>query len=1063
MPEGLAQKIRASGVIEGERKQVTVVFCDLVGSTAIAERLDPEEYHDLLEQYLEIAFREIYRFEGIVNQLAGDGLMALFGAPIAHEDAPERAVRAALAIHVALKQYNATLQARRGFALRARFGINTGPVVVGTVGNDLKMDYTAVGDTTNLAARLEALAPPDGIMLSDATYRLVRGIFEVREAGPFAVKGKSEPVEAYEVLGLSEDTTPMAIAAERGLSPFVGRHDELAQLETCFQRLTGTLAQVVAVVGEAGIGKSRLLYEFRLRIAEQSQVVFEARCAPLNQLVPHSLWVNMLRHYFRLGADDAAAVAAEKVANKLRQWDPELRELYPYICHILGLPADICAQISPEDLKRATFESVSRLIVHESHTAPVLIVIEDLHWIDEPSREVLDRAVAEMGAGRIMLIVSHRPDYQQSWRTAAALTQLNLRHLSDDEATQIIHHLAGAPLPTELTRLILSKAEGSPFFIEEITRGILEGGYVARENGHHRLTRPLEEIRIPGTVREVIAARLDRLPADAKRVLQVAAVFGRQFSREQLAQLLGADGIDVVRALREIERRGIIHRKNLFSTDEYRFGESLTQEVAYEGLLLKQRRQLHERIGALLDASSGETTPERSALLAHHYARSDNREKAVSSLLRAARDAERVPSWRTAARFYRAAWDLLEPELTPGDEPLHRLAIAAAVGLGRMVVIYNAPDTGNAEHVAQRALLLARQVGDAAAESGLHVYQGMMMMADRTRFAEGVTRVEEGLAVAQRAGVALPAMSRGLAWAYLYDGRFDVARRTIDWAVGEFESTEDAAHPSDLHLGARYMRARVHFVTDDLDGAVQEAARTYEQAVRAANRTVQSGTAGTVAHVHFLRGNYAEARRWADRSLEMAQVVGNASAIVAESSIAWAAAHELGDPTASGHYLALLGNDIASEGELSLNAHLISDALVTVGEVARAERYARLAYNRASGRLREMLSALALADALTAREPTHWEEAERCYEQAVGLAEALGARAILAASRLGIARLAAARADREACARHLQQVLPICEALHLARYQTRAEHLIGGLHGGRLDAAAAPRPLPENG
>src|SRR5205809_1577480 len=311
IPEALADKIRSAHTIAGERKQVTVLFCDLAGSTAIAERLDPEEYHDLLDQYPELAFREIYRVEGIVNQIAGDGLMALFGAPVAHEDAPQRAIRAALAIVGALGSLNERLRGR-GLELQARIGINTGPVVVGTVGNDLKMDYTAIGDTTNLASRLESLAAPGTILVSEATYRLVRGFFQVRPTGPLAVKGKSEPVAAYEIRGESAAATPMAVAAERGLTPLVGGDGELAQLEASFQRLTGNRAEVVGVGGEAGLGKTRLLYEFRRRLVGEPAIFFEGRCSALGQAAPYFPFIYMLKHYFGLVPGDTADAACAK-------------------------------------------------------------------------------------------------------------------------------------------------------------------------------------------------------------------------------------------------------------------------------------------------------------------------------------------------------------------------------------------------------------------------------------------------------------------------------------------------------------------------------------------------------------------------------------------------------------------------------------------------------------------------------------------------------------------------------------------------------------------------------
>ena len=332
IPAELAQKILDSkGAVVGARKLVTVLFCDLVGSTAIAEKLDPEEYRDLLAEYLEVAFREVYKFEGIVNQLAGDGVMALFGAPIAHEDAPHRAVRAALGIRVALERLNEQLKARRGFELRARFGINTGPVVVGAVGNDLKLDYTALGDTTNLAARLQSLAEPGTILLSETTYRRVRGFFQLQPAGVFEVKGKSEPVAAYRVLRESEARTPMAIAAARGLTPLVGRDAELAQLHACYQRLAGQLAQVVAVVGEAGSGKSRLLYEYKQQLANEDAVFLEGRCAAMSQALPYAPWISMLRQHFDLTAGDSKDCGMEKLGRELRKLGAEFESLFPYL------------------------------------------------------------------------------------------------------------------------------------------------------------------------------------------------------------------------------------------------------------------------------------------------------------------------------------------------------------------------------------------------------------------------------------------------------------------------------------------------------------------------------------------------------------------------------------------------------------------------------------------------------------------------------------------------------------------------------------------------------------
>jgi class 3 adenylate cyclase/RNA polymerase subunit RPABC4/transcription elongation factor Spt4 len=1054
VPEALARRILASkDAIEGERKLVTVLFCDLVGSTAIAERLDPEEYHDLLEEYLALAFADIYRFDGIVNQLAGDGLMALFGAPIAHEDAPERAVRAALAIRDALDRFNA--RGARDLELAVRIGIHTGPVVVGTVGNDLKMDYTAIGDTTNLASRLESLAQPGTILVSEATERLVRGRFDLRAVGPTTVKGKSEPVTAYEVLGSRELATPMAIAAEHGLTPLVGRAPELAQLSACFRQLSGDLAQVLAIVGEAGSGKSRLLYEFKRSLEGTPVSFFEARCAALNQAVPYAPWTAMLRQYFQIAPGESPAAMSEKVAGRVGEWEKRLDDAFPFLCAMLSLPAPGIERLSTDELKRKEFEAMGKLIKAESGRAPVLIIIEDLHWMDEPSREMLDRAVAHINRAPVMLILTHRPEYQPSWQPSAAFTYLRLRRLLDDETREIVRAVVGGPLPPELEQLVLAKAEGSPFFAEELTRALLEGGYLQRDNGHHRLTRPVEEVLLPGTVQEVIAARLDRLGHAAKRVLQVAAVLGRQFGREQLEHLLQGDGIEVGGALDELERRGIIHRKNMFSGDEFRFGESLTQEVAYAGLLLKQRRQLHERIGLLLESTACEASPERWTLLAHHFARSDNRQKAVEALVAAARHAERAPSYRSAARAYRDAWDLAVAETRPGAlTPLHHLALEAAIGVGRMTVIYGTPDPGDVHHVLGRAAEIADALGEIRLRSEVLALKGLLMIRHRKLFKRGIALVEEALALAQRAGQATPAMLRPLAWAYFLDGRFAVALQLVERATEEIAR---AGHVlTDIGLGTRFMRDRIEAWCDDPVRAQEHALATFALATQASNRTVQCSIASTLAQLHFIRGEYAEALQWAERGLEVAGTLGFADELRVEAAIILAARLELGEPLPAARAQELMERYLHPESERNLNVHVIVDVLLQLGEVERAERIAQTAVDRASGCLPEMVSALALSDVQLQLGPEYWGEAARGYAQALERAEASGARAVEAAVRLGVGRLAAVRGDVAAARHTLEHVLALCAPLQLQRYAARAGRVLADLPD--LSAAAIARP-----
>ncbi len=1048
IPTALAHKIRATqGVIEGERKQVTVLFCDLAGSTAIAERFDPEDYHDLLDRYLELAFAQIYRYEGIVNQIAGDGLMALFGAPVAHEDAPQRAVLAALGIHEALADFRFARLAEQGLVLQARVGVHTGPVVVGTVGNDLKMDYTAIGDTTNLASRLESLAEPGTTLVSEATQRLVRGLFEVRPTGPLAVKGKRERVVAYQVLGATQAATPMTIAAERGLTPFVGRAEELAQLDAGWRRLAGNVAQVVAIVGQAGSGKSRLLYEFRQRLATEGAVFLEGRCSTLSQAVPYFPFITMFRNYFDLVPGDTPDTACAKVTAKVDGWREKPELTRRLVSRLLSLPFE--HEEGGEGLKRESFDAIAQLLLAESERGPVVVVLEDLHSVDEGSRELLESLVARLANARVMVVVTQRPEEQAAWRAEATFTQLVLHRLSDDEVRAIIRAVARGALPAELEALLVAKAEGSPFFAEEITRTLVEEGWLTGENGTRRLTRPLEDIRIPGTVQEVIAARLDRLAPQAKRVVQVAAVLGRQFRAGQLTTLLDGEGIDVARELAQLERAGVVHRKHLLASDEYRFGESLTQEVAYEGLLLRQRRQLHERVALLLEASPAEATAERSALVAHHFARSDNRPRAVDALLRAAQEAERLPSYRTAAEFFRQAWEQAEAEpLDTADESFRRAALTAVSGFCRVTVLFGLPFVAEAERAAERGRRLAEGLGDAEALAGLYYFQGALTISrGRDHFARGLELAEQGLAAAERAGLTIPTMriARGLCVNYVLDGRFELARRTADWTIDGLERSGDHERFADLYVSALWVRDIVRYLSDDLDAALAGATETHARAVSVPNRTVRSGSAGTLAQIHFFRGEYAEAMRWADESLEIAEAIANPAGFPAAAAVALASRLELGEPVAAAHYLELIEQGVAVAAGSQLNIRFVGDALLAVGDQGRLEWYVQQLRGAAGGRLREALVATSMGEVL-ARLGRH-DEAERRYREAIGLAEAIGARSTLGVAALGAAELAALRGERAASERYLAWAITACRELRLGRYEPRIAQLQAASEG----------------
>lgn len=1050
MPESLAGRLVATpDGASGERKRVTVLFCDIAGSTEIADGLDPEVYREILDQYVEICIQEVYRFEGIVNQLAGDGMMALFGAPIAHEDAPERAVRAALAIREALVRLNASALAGRGVELKLRFGINTGPVIVGTVGNDLKMDYTATGDTTNLASRLESLAQPNTILVSAATERLVRGKFEMRSVGPLQVKGKRAAIVAYEVLAAIGETSAMSLAESRGLTLLVGRDEELAQLEACYQRLQGELPQMAAVVGEAGSGKSRLIHELKQRLAAEHPAILEARCSSLSQMQPYAPWTSMLRHFFDvpLGAGDAEVLAI--VRRGLVDIDPALDAFAPQLAAMFCAPSAAHSAEEGEHHKRETFEAVAKVVIRLSERRPVLMIFEDLHWIDDPSREMLELAATRMRSAPVMLLVSHRPEFEAHWRVSVAFTQLRLRPLSDELATAMIRAVAGGELPAELEERLCAKAEGNPFFLEEMTRTITEDGSLATSGGRLQLTRPISEISIPETVQEVIGARIDRLAPAAKRTAQVAAVLGRQFRRDQLVRLLEGEGIDVQVELEQLEHRGIVHRKSLLSEAEFRFGESVTQELAYESLLVKERRILHGKIAHLVEEASSDSSAERSALLAHHFARSDDRARAIEALLRAAADAERVPSYHAAREFYRAAWTMASGALdTAPDDELRRQALSAALGFCHMSIIYaSTGDNDEVERIAQQGRALAKRLGIKAAYASFPSYEGLAVMSGNSeRFAHGVTLVEEALTIARAEGFEQNAVniSRGLAWAYLFDGRFDDALQMIRRALKDLEPFETEGKPSDLWFGVRSMTASILFNCDQLEAALAEANDVYVRARQHNNRTVGTGTSSLLSQIHLQRGAYAEAVRWADVSLDLAREIGSISMGRPASAVAIVARVELGMPVVAGRYLRHLESGLTGATNLPLHLHSVIDALLAVGELKRAESVVEQAERHSGGRLRTAMLVSARAELLR-HEPRRVEEAQRLAVRALALAEDLDARSTVAMTLVTTAQIARATGNHSRATAQLEHARELCATLGMEHYRRRADALLADL------------------
>ena len=652
-PRHLAEKILTSrSALEGERKQVTVLFADCVGFTELSTKLDPEDLHMVMDGCFARIMEAVHRYEGTVNQFTGDGAMALFGAPIAHEDHAVRAVAAALAIQKAHREYDESVRRERGMPFALRIGINTGPVVVGRIGDDLRMDYTAQGETVNLAARLQSVAPAGGVVISEATARLVSGYFETAETGVHVLKGIDRPVRAFTVAEQRRRRARFEVAVDRGLTPLVGRGRELSRLLDVVERARAGRGQVVSVVGEAGVGKSRMLYELRRRLGDDVRS-FEGRCLPHGEALPFHLVAQFLHANFGLEDGEPAILQAEKVAQGVERLDPALAWTVPYLRHVLGLPADELASEGLDQIqrKRRLIEAVKALTLRGAQLRPLVLLAEDLQWIDRNSEEYCRALVDGVSGHPLVIVCTHRTGYTPPWQERSFHERLTLDPLSEDETAEMVKGMLGVrQLSPAVRELVVSRAEGNPFFIEELTRYL-------RERELHE-SEHAAEAAIPATVHDLLTARIDRLPEGLKRTLQLASVLGRDFPLAVLERI-ATPGADVKGDVAELIRLELLREKNVFPDLRLSFSHVLVGQVAYEGLLLKARADLHARAGAALEALYPGRADELVQDIAEHYARSPDRDKALPYLERAGERAAGLFAYEQARDFYRRALELV--------------------------------------------------------------------------------------------------------------------------------------------------------------------------------------------------------------------------------------------------------------------------------------------------------------------------------------------------------------------------------------------------------------------
>ncbi len=865
-----------------------MLFADVKGSTELLADLDPEDARKLLDPVLERMMEAVHRYEGTVNRVLGDGIMAIFGAPLAQEDHAVRACCAALSMQQAIRRYTADVRRTAGVEVQIRVGLNSGEVVVREVGNNLAMDYSAVGKTTHLAARMEQLASPGTIRLTPDTLRLVEGFVQVTSLGPVPVKGIADPLEVFELVGTTAARTRLQAAAARGLTRFVGRDAEINQLRRALEKAGSRRGQVVAVVGEPGVGKSRLFWEFVHSHRLQDWLVLESSSVSYGKATAYLPVIDLLKAYFHIEADDDGRRIREKVTGKLLTLDEALRPTLPAFLTLLEVPVKDHAwqDLDPQQRRQQTLDAVKRLLFKESQVQPLCILFEDLHWIDTETQAVLDALIESLPTAQILLLVNYRPEYQHGWGSKTYYTQVRLDPLPPENAEELLQSLAGDdPGLAPLKRLLIDRTEGNPFFLEECVRTLVETGALSGDRGAYRLTKAIESIQVPATIQAVLAARIDRLAPQDKTILQTAAVIGKDIPLRLLQAVTESPEEALQATLSRLQIAEFIYETALFPEPEYTFKHSLTLEVAYGSLLLERRRSLHARTVEAFEALYAERVAERVNWLAHHAFRGE--------------------VWGKALKYLRHAVSTspvsLDAVLGPGPEsPGHlwwmgdyeraikvgQFDLASASSFANFAMtVYSTFRLGQTYHslgdypramdflrqnvAALEGDLLCEECGMAGLPSVLSRSWLAWCLAERGEFAEGVAVGHEGIQIAESANHAwsLIVACFGLGGVHLIKG-------DLDSAIAVLERGLVLDRVENFPILFPFVASPLGFVYA-LSGRVADAVPLLEQAVEeAVSMKLLANHALSIARLgeaQFLAGHPDAALSLAERALHLAR------------------------------------------------------------------------------------------------------------------------------------------------------------------------------------------------
>jgi class 3 adenylate cyclase/tetratricopeptide (TPR) repeat protein len=1011
---------------DGERKTVTALFADIKGSMELIEDLDPEAARAIVDPALQLMMEAVHRYGGYVVQSTGDGIFALFGAPVAREDHPQRALYAALRLQDELRRYAARLREAGTPPIEARVGVNTGEVVVRALATgEGHVEYTPIGHSTSLAARLQTLAHAGSIAVTDATRTLCEGYFLFKALGPTRVKGVSEPVPVFEVTGLGPLRTRLQRAVGRGLTKFVGRQAELEALKQAAEQAKVGHGQLAAAVGEAGVGKSRLFYEFKA-LAQSGCLVLETFSVSHGKASAYLPVIELLHAYFDIHAEDDARKRREKINGKVLTLDRDLEDTLPYLFALLGLvEGDVpLAQMDAQLRRRRTLEAIKRLVLRESVNQPLLVICEDLHWIDTETQALLNLLADALGTAKILLLVNYRPEYTHGWGNKTYYTQVRLDPLGRESAEEMLAALlgveahGGAPLQALASRII-EQTEGNPFFMEEIVQSLFEEGVLVREESRAgtpaplvRLTRPLGALTLPPTVQGMLAARIDRLPPEQKELLQTLAVLGKEFALSLVRAVTGRGEDDLNRMLGELQLAEFIYEQLAAGDVEYTFKHALTQEVAYHSVLSERRKRLHERAAAAIEALGVGWVEDHLMEVAHHYSRSANVPKAVDYLGRAGHRAAQQAAHGEAVGHLTRALELLpqlpesaeraRQELELGQSLVFMLGVMKGVGapetvaatervatlaehsgtltqlvdsvISKCVVAVTSGDILAASALADQALDLAVREGSPARLGLTHAFHML------THFYRGdLASVEEHFTTGQaffddpdfRQVPATALLAFAVAsWSALWLGRADVARERMAQAI----AAADPDNSYDLAY-SEFLAGMLRFLLGEYEQAEALAALALARAEKQQFPLVAAMSRLVLGQVRAQRGGATEA-----------------VALIRQAIVVFL---ETGFRSETPYWLGVLAVAQASAGA-------IVDALATVEQALQANPDA-LIYRPENLRLRGEMR----------RTQEQTELAEADFREAIALAQKMGAKVLGLRATVSLARLLDRQGQRD--------------------------------------------------